>query len=102
MSNWIKIVEVEDVPKMGSRKVVIDGEEIVFFKTQDDSVFAVNNECPHKQGKLSEGLVHDHMVTCPLHNWDIDLETGVAKEENDFCTKKYETKIEDGFVYIAF
>lgn len=101
MANWIKIVETENVPSMGSRKVVIGETEIVIFKTKDDSIFAVNNECPHKQGKLSEGLVHDKSVTCPLHNWDIDLETGIAKDEGDACTRKYDTKIEEGFIYLS-
>ncbi len=101
MSNWIKIIQVEDVPVMGSRKVVVGDDEIVIFKTRDESIFAVNNVCPHKQGKLSEGLVHDHMVTCPMHNWDIDLETGVVKDEDNSCTKKYETKVEEGVIYLA-
>jgi len=101
MSNWIKIIEIEDVPLMGSRKVVVGDDEIVIFKTKDGSIFAVNNVCPHKQGKLSEGLVHGHMVTCPLHNWDIDLETGIVKDEDNSCTKKYETKIEEGVIYLA-
>jgi nitrite reductase (NADH) small subunit len=101
MSNWIKITEIENVPSMGSRIVMIGDYEIVLFKTKGDFIFAVNNECPHKQGKLSEGLVHEQMVTCPMHNWDIDLETGIAKDENNACTKKYETKIEEGVIYLA-
>ena len=100
MANWIKIVEVENVPSMGSRKVIVGAMEIVIFKTKDNSIFAVNNVCPHKQGKLSEGLVHDHMITCPLHNWDIDLETGIAVDENNECTKKYEVKVEEGVIYL--
>jgi len=101
MSSWIKITEIENVPAMGSRKVVVGDDEIVIFKTRDNSIFAVNNVCPHKQGKLSEGLVHDHMVTCPLHNWDIDLETGVVKDEDNSCTKKYDTKVEEGVIYLS-
>lgn len=101
MSNWIKITEIENVPSMGSRKVVVGDDEIVIFKTKDGSIFAVNNVCPHKQGKLSEGLVHDHMVTCPLHNWDIDLETGVVKDEDNSCTKRYDTKVEEGVIYLS-
>jgi len=99
MANWIKIVAFEDVPVMGSRKVIVGVEEIVLFKTRDESIFAINNICPHKQGKLSEGLVHEKTITCPLHNWDIDLETGTVKEESE-CTRTYETKVEEGFVYL--
>lgn len=100
MANWIKIVETKDIPSMGSRKVVIADIEVAIFKTRDDSIFAVNNECPHKQGKLSEGLVHEHMVTCPLHNADIALASGEAIGEDYGCTDVYETKIEENFIYI--
>jgi hypothetical protein len=68
MANWIKITRTENIPAMGSRKIVIRDLEIAVFKTKDGSIFAVNNECPHKQGNLSECLVHENSVTCPLHN----------------------------------
>ncbi len=101
MANWIKIIEANDIPLMGSRKVVIDEEEIALFKTRDGSIFAINNTCPHKQGKLSEGLVHENVVTCPLHNWDIDLATGEALGNDSGCTNVYESKVEDGFLYLS-
>ena len=100
MAKWYKIAQVEDIPSMGSRKVVIGEIEIAIFKTKDGSIFAINNICPHKQGKLSEGLVHDKQVTCPLHNWEIDLTTGEALGNDSGCTGVYETKIEDGIVYL--
>ena len=105
MANWIKIVEEENVPQMGSRIVFIGETEIVLFKTKDDSIFALNNQCPRNDGKvsekLSEGLVHEHMVTCPIYTWDIDLETGVVQGEENYSTKKYETKVEEGVVYLS-
>lgn len=100
MAAWIKITEVENVPAMGARKVVIGESEIALFKTKDGSIFAIENSCPHKQGKLSEGLVHEHMVTCPLHNTDIDLSTGEPQGENYSCAKTYKSKIEDDFIYL--
>lgn len=100
MANWIKITQTENIPTMGSRKVVIGDLEIAVFKTKDGSIFAVNNECPHKQGNLSEGLVHENSVTCPLHNWDIDLKTGEVQGNDCGCTKTYESKIENQNLFI--
>lgn len=100
MATWVKLVATEEIPSMGSRKVVVGETEIAIFKTKDGSVFAINNVCPHKQGKLSEGLVHEHVVTCPLHNWDVDLATGEALGNDSGCTNVYETKIEEGVVYL--
>jgi len=85
---------------MGSRVLFYKEEEIALFKTKDEKIHAVNNLCPHKQGKLSEGLVHDDNVTCPLHNWVIDLDTGEAQGNDCGCTTTYETKIENNMVYV--
>ena len=104
MSNikkWYRITEIENIPFMGSRKVEISEIEIAIFKTRDGSIFAINNICPHKKGKLSDGLVHDKQVTCPLHNWEIDLSSGEALGSDSGCTGIYETKIEDGIVYLG-
>ena len=101
MSKWYKITAIENIPFMGSRKVEIGEIEIAIFKTRDGSLFAVNNVCPHKKGKLSEGLVHEKQVTCPLHNWEIDLQTGLALGNDSGCTSIYETKIEDGILFLS-
>lgn len=100
MATWVKLVTKEEIPSMGSRIVIVGESEIAVFRTKDDSIFAIDNECPHKQGKLSEGLVHEHMVTCPLHNADIVLSSGETIGEDYSCATTYETKIEDDFVYI--
>ena len=100
MAKWYKITEVENIPSMGSRKIQIGETEIAIFKTRDGSIFAINNVCPHKQGKLSEGLVHNHIVTCPLHNWDIDLESGEALGNDSGCTNVYESKVENSILYV--
>jgi nitrite reductase (NADH) small subunit len=101
MENWIKITEVKNIPSMGSRVVKYGEIEIAVFKTRDGSVFAINNVCPHKQGKLSEGLVHDYVVTCPMHNWDVNLEDGEALGNDSGCTNTYESKIEEDILYIS-
>jgi len=35
-----------------------------------------------------------------LHNWSIDLATGEAVAPDVGCTTRYDTKIEDGVVYL--
>ena len=101
MAKWYKITEIENIPAMGSRKVEIGEIEIAIFKTRDGSIFAINNICPHKKGKLSEGLVHEHIVTCPLHNWNIDLKSGEALGNDHGCTNIYETKIVENIIYLG-
>ncbi len=100
MSNWVEVGSVEDIPPLGARVVKNGEKEIAVFRNANDEVFAVNDSCPHKQGKLSQGIVHDKSVTCPLHNWKIDLTTGEALGPDEGCTGHYEVKVEAGKIFL--
>ena len=101
MSNWIDIAALNDIPQLGSRVVKTDTVQIAVFRTAGDEVFALKDECPHRKGPLSQGIVHDATVTCPLHNWKIDLASGEAKAPDEGCTRSYPVKVENGRVYLG-
>ena len=100
MSNWIKIGTLNDIPKLGARIVKSEQGDIAVFRTSNDEIFALKDECPHKKGQLSQGIVHGKKVTCPLHNWKIKLDTGEAVAPDDGCTPKYQIKLEGETVLI--
>jgi len=100
MNNWTRIVALDEIPRLGARVIKTDTMEIAVFRTSGDEVFAINNACPHKQGPLSEGIVHGQSVTCPLHNWNIDLASGEALGADEGCTNTFPARIDDGVVYI--
>lgn len=101
MSNWIDVAALDDIPRAGSRVLDTDTVRIAIFRTNTDQVFAIKDECPHKGGPLSQGIVHGASVTCPLHNWRIDLATGEALGPDEGCTHAYPVKIENGRVYLS-
>jgi len=101
MSNWIEIAALEEIPRLGSRVVKTDTMNVAVFRTRDDQVFAVKDACPHKQGPLSQGIVSGTTVTCPLHNWKIDLESGCALGPDEGCTNTFNAKVENGKVYLS-
>ncbi len=101
MSNWIEVGKLDDIPRLGARVVETAKGDIAVFRTADDQVFALRDKCPHKDGPLSQGIVHGHKVACPLHNWNIDLETGEAVAPDEGCTGRYEVKVENGEVFLA-
>ena len=94
MSIWIDIGALDDLPLRGSRCVQTPTGKVGVFRTADDRVFAIRNECPHKGGPLTEGIVHGHSVTCPLHNWVISLETGQAQGADDGAVETIPVKVE--------
>jgi len=94
--SWVDIGTLNDIPLRGSRIVKSPAGCIAIFRTAEDEVFATSNTCAHKQGPLSEGIVHDRKVTCPLHNWVFSLETGEAQGADEGQIATYPVKIEGG------
>lgn len=100
MSEWVNIGSLSDIPRQGARRVEIAERIIAVFRAADDTVFALDDQCPHKGGPLSQGIVHGHSVTCPLHSWVINLATGKVEGPDEGCTGTIGTKTEDGHVYL--
>lgn len=97
---WFKVADLNEIPRLGSRVLNTDSSKIAIFRTSDDQVFAVEDRCPHKNGVLSQGIVHGCKVTCPLHSWVIELETGEAVAPDKGCVKKFSVKVEQEKVYL--
>ena len=96
---WVDIGALDDIPLRGARLVKTEMGCVAVFRTDDTEVFAASNSCPHKGGPLVEGIVHGQSVTCPLHNWIFDLNTGAAKGE-DGRIAIYPVRVEAGRVWL--
>lgn len=94
-TNWVAVGTIADIPRLGARCVKVGETTVAIFRTAEDQVFALEDKCPHKNGPLSQGIVHDGCVTCPLHNWVISLETGEAQGADEGATASYPIKMED-------
>jgi nitrite reductase (NADH) small subunit len=91
MTEWKVICKVDDIPVLGARRVQrAKGVEV--------AVFALLDQCPHKRGPLSQGLVFGETVVCPLHNWHIGLVDGCAHAPDVGCTTRFAVRVENGDV----
>src|SRR5947207_2135298 len=91
----VRLGSSASVPMGQGRCFVVNNEEIAVFRQRDGRIFATPNRCPHRQGPLSEGLVGDGRVICPLHSHQFNLETG-AGSESDECLPVYAVQEVDG------
>ena len=101
MSKSVYIGELEDIPRRGARKVEALGCDIAIFRTGEDELFALEDKCPHKQGPLSDGIVQGRGVACPLHNWIIDLGSGLARGPDEGCVKRFAVELRGSAVYLG-
>ena len=99
-AKWVDIGPLEAIPILGARVVKSAAGCIAVFRTAANEAFAMDDRCPHKDGPLSQGIVHGKSVTCPLHNWVIDLETGEAQGADKGQVKTIALKIEAGRILL--
>ncbi|MCI3205211.1 MULTISPECIES: nitrite reductase small subunit NirD [Pandoraea] len=99
---WLHVCDVNAIPRLGTRVLTHPSGDIALFRTESDNVFALRDKCPHKGGALSQGIVHGEKVTCPLHAWNIDLNTGEACAPDVGCAQRFPVRIDAGEVYLAF
>ena len=99
--NIIDIGALEDIAPLGARTVTTAFGDIAIFRTEGDNVFALRDQCPHKRGPLSQGIVHGTSVTCPLHNWVISLQSGEAQGLDVGCTPRFAVRVEAGRVLLS-
>ncbi len=99
MSDWRTLCRVDDIPRLGARRVSRPaGADVAVFRTADDRVFALLDSCPHKGGPLSQGIVFGDSVACPLHNWTIGLGGGCAAAPDVGCVQRFGVRVEAGVV----
>jgi nitrite reductase (NADH) small subunit len=96
--HWIEIGRIEDIPRQGARVVRTPAGDIAIFRTLDGEIFALQDKCPHKGGPLSQGIVSGKKVACPLHDWKIALDTGLAQAPDEGCAARFPVRVIGGQV----
>ncbi|HTG39925.1 nitrite reductase small subunit NirD [Sphingomonas sp.] len=101
IGDWLDIGPVDQVAPGTARTLpVAGGPELAVFHTMTNDFYALVNECPHKKGPLSQGIIHGNVVTCPLHNWNISLRTGEAMGDDKGCVPTIPIKVDAGRLYL--
>ena len=73
----IAVGRAADVPPLEGRSVLVAGRRVAIFRAAH-GWRALGGTCPHAGGPLADGIVSERCVTCPLHGWRFDLDTGEA------------------------
>jgi nitrite reductase (NADH) small subunit len=93
----VNLGSVSRIPVGQGRCYVIGPDEIAVFRQRDGRLFAVQNRCPHRQGPLSEGVIGEGHVICPLHAHRFNLTSGEGSEPNE-CVRVHCVKVVEGAI----
>jgi nitrite reductase/ring-hydroxylating ferredoxin subunit len=101
VEGFVRVAESGEIPTGRLKLVDVHGERVAVANVGGE-FYAFGDECTHDGGPLSEGDLRGEIVTCPWHFSEFNVRTGevVTSPAEDVITV-YETKVEDGAVYVG-
>ncbi|MCK6456059.1 MAG: Rieske 2Fe-2S domain-containing protein [Phycisphaerae bacterium] len=99
MSDWVRVASLNQLPVNRGRFFELRGHELAVFRLSNpERVVVVSNCCPHAGGNIAAGDVDGACVTCPWHQWQFNLETGVSPLSESARLTIYESRVVDQHV----
>ena len=100
--NWHYVAQANEIEDEDVLQAKI-GDHLLAIYNTGGQFYASDDLCTHGHALLSEGLVIDNIIECPLHQGRFDIKNGAPKGA-PVCEKltTYPTKIDDGKVYVEF
>jgi|ERR1041385_5292133 NAD(P)H-dependent nitrite reductase small subunit len=76
MPDYVKVASLKEIHENCGKLVRINDTDVAIFK-RAGKLFAINNVCAHQHfSMLHQGILENLTVTCPMHGWTYDLQTG--------------------------
>ena len=98
---WYPIASLREIPLKEGKRITWNDYDVALFNLGEEYL-ALDNQCPHRNGPLADGLVAGNAVFCPLHNWKFNLKTGCALSGGKGQVKTYPVKVIKDSICIAF
>jgi pyruvate oxidase len=99
-AHWTLFCTESEVRQKGLIGRTIDGQEVALVAA-GERIAAIQRHCPHEGANLDAGqLFAAKAIKCPLHGFIFDVFTGKGLNCPAFHIATYETKIDNGEVYV--
>ena len=114
MAEWHDVGSASDLERDGRVVARVGGRAVGVVAEPDGTVHGIRNRCPHHGGPLCLGTVRErveggpgvyalagrHVLRCPWHGWEFDLETGACLDEPSLRAAVYPARLEGGRVLV--
>ena len=100
MAKQYPLAKVSELPP-GEMKLVVANRERLLLANVDGVFHLISDTCTHKRTSLSQGMLEDALVECPLHFARFDVRTG-AFIDGPYTTNvaRYEATVRGDTVYV--
>ncbi len=100
-SYLVNLGTIDAIPLGQGLCYIVKGEEIAVFRSRSGEIAAIENKCPHARGPLSEGILGNGKVVCPLHGHKFDLASGKGTEKKE-CVRVFKVWEQHGQIILEF
>lgn len=95
---FVELLASADLKEGHPVVVKADGRDLAVVRV-NGVAYAIDNNCPHRNGELGRGDLQGHHLYCPLHAWSFDVRDGSAFFPQGARVECFEVKEENGRVY---
>ena len=100
MSEWIKACNIHKLGKGELFGFDYDDKKILLTNL-NGKIYATDRICTHAEADLSNGILTEEGITCPLHLSVFNLETGMPRNAPaEKPLRTYNVKIEQNEIYV--
>ena len=98
-TGFITVCQADELGPNACRVVKAGDLAIAVFNVSGQ-FFAIDDRCPHKGASLGNGSLVDGVVTCPAHNFKVDVRTGRNPKTPALKVACYRVVVEEGIVKV--
>lgn len=96
---WTKVASLAEVKPGQPMGIALPDRGIVLSRI-GDTIYAVNDRCPHKGAPLADGRIEGGFIVCALHGWKFHVETGQYPGAPSVKVRVFPVKVEEGDVWV--
>lgn len=75
MPRFVEVAKKSEIPETGVISVEVEGKRLALMNLKGE-IYAIDDDCPHEGGPLSEGQIIGEEIECPWHTSHFNIKTG--------------------------
>ena len=75
MPRFVEVAKNSQIPENGAIGVEVEGKRLALVNLKGE-IYALDDDCPHEAGPLSEGQIIGEEIECPWHTSRFSIKTG--------------------------
>ena len=99
MKKPISLCQFDELQEKQPSGFLIKNLDLVAIR-YGDNVSVLYGRCLHRGALMADGHIDGNNLICGLHGWDYRYDTGVSEYNNEEALHKFNSKIENGVVWI--